>query len=232
MTLAIIPARAGSKGVKNKNIRQLKSLPIIAYSIKAALQSNFSRVIVSTDSEIIADIAKEYGADVPFLRPKEYATDTSGDHEYLSHAITWLHENEKKSYDNIAILRPTTPIRESKVLNQAIELFNKTPSATSLRSLQELAEPPQKMLQIKEDGFLDGFFPNDPRPEYYNLPRQLFPTAYLPNGYIDMIRSTNLTQQTSQIFGQKVLGFKTPASIEIDTEDDFSRLEYTLEKVA
>jgi CMP-N-acetylneuraminic acid synthetase len=231
--VALIPARAGSKGVKNKNIRLLKGAPLISYSIKAALEASlFNRVIVTTDSPEIADFSQSIGAEAPFLRPQELAQDYSPDRVYIEHALDWFLQNDIQEPDMIAILRPTTPLRESHLLDAAVNLFkNSFDQADSLRSVHPLAEPPQKMLQMN-DKWLTGFFPDDPREDYFNLPRQVFPKAYQPNGYIDIVKTRYLRSEKEKIFGSKILGFETPVSVEIDTENDFNYLEYLLTKVS
>lgn len=230
-TYALIPARMGSKGVKNKNIRILKDMPLIGYSIEAALKTKaFDRVIVSTDSKDMAELSRQHGAEVPFLRPSMFAQDHSPDRAYIDHAIYWFQENEGEVPDLIALLRPTTPLRDPAILNQAVNLLkSRFDDATSLRSVHPMAEPPQKMLQIK-DGWLSGFFPDDPRDDYFNLPRQTFPTAYQPNGYIDIVKTRYIQSEKEKIFGSNMIGFETPFSIEIDREEDFEYLEYTMEK--
>jgi len=229
LTYAIIPARGGSKGVPRKNIKLLKGYPLIAYSIVAAKLSKMTdRVIVSTESSEIAEIAQKYGAEVPFLRPAEYAQDRSPDIDFIRHAINWFAKNESDQPELFVHLRPTTPMRDPTLIDQAIGDILKNEKATALRSVHELPEPPQKMFSI-EHGYLTGFFPNETRPEYYNLPRQAFPKAYNPNGYVDIIRTRHVTK-TNTLHGPWMIGFVTPFTIEIDTPDDFSRLEYSLEK--
>jgi len=229
-TYALIPARAGSKGVKNKNVRELQGQPLIAYSIKAALQcSQFDRVIVTTDSEDIVEISRHYGAEVPFLRPAEFAQDASSDRDYIRHALDWFSLHEGSEPDLIALLRPTTPMRDPLLLETAVLKIKQYDEATSLRSVQALPEPPQKMLQLQGE-WLAGFFPDDPRNEYFNLPRQLFPTAYQPNGYIDIVKPSYLKSASNGIFGAKMLGFETPCSVEIDTQEEFDYLAYLMSK--
>ena len=121
-TIAIIPARSGSKGVPDKNIKLLAAKPLMAYSIMAArLARNIDRVIVSTDSEKYADIAREYGAEVPFLRPNSISTDTSSDYQFIRHALDWLVENEGTQPEYLVHLRPTTPLREVCYIDLAVE---------------------------------------------------------------------------------------------------------------
>jgi len=226
---AIIPARGGSKGVPGKNIRLLCGHPMISFSIIAALACmRIERVIVSTDSPEIARIAKIYGAEVPFMRPPELSSDKSPAIDYVSHAFKIVEETDNYKPDLMVMLLPTTPLRETHLIDQAITLVNESPNATGLRSVHELSEPPQKMMAI-EGGYLTGFFPNDPRPEYFNLPRQLFPTAYHPNGYVEIVRRDILLDQGT-LYGSRILGFITPFSVEVDAPEDFDYLEYVTER--
>jgi len=225
--VAIVPARGGSKGVPGKNIRSLGGYPLIAYTIEAArLCAAIDRVVVSTDSPEIADIAKGFGADVPFLRPAELARDTSPDIEFVRHAVEWFQVHDGGVPELLVHLRPTTPLRDPDLIAAAILTIRSREEATSLRSVQELAEPPQKMFAI-ENRFLVGLFPNDPRPEYYNLPRQTFPPAYHPNGYVDIIRPAVAARGTT-LHGPRILGFITPMATEVDRQEDLDYLEFML----
>jgi CMP-N-acetylneuraminic acid synthetase len=228
-TYAIIPARGGSKGVPRKNIKLLKGFPLIAYSIAAAkLSKMIERIIVSTESTEIAAIAQKYGAEVPFLRPVEFAQDQSPDIDFVRHAIDWFEKHETSPPDLFVHLRPTTPLRDPALIDKAIIDIINNKEATALRSVHELAEPPQKLFGIKQ-GYLVGLFPYETRPEYYNLPRQAFPKAYHPNGYVDIIR-TEYVKNNNTLHGLWMIGFVTPFTIEIDKPDDFNHLEYSLEK--
>ena len=225
---ALIPARGGSKGVPKKNIKLVGGRPLIAYSIAAArLCQAIDRVVVSTDCSEIAAVAASYGAEVPFLRPARLARDTSSDIDFIRHALDWFQSNEGRRPDLLVHLRPTTPLRDPVLIQKAIELIRRNKKATSLRSVHELPEPPQKMMAIK-NGFLTGLFPGDPRPEYYNLPRQAFPAAYHPNGYVDIIRTGFVSRQES-LHGPFILAVVTPAAVEIDTPEDFAYLDYVVE---
>ncbi len=228
---AVIPARGGSKNVPHKNIRLLSGYPVIAYSIIAARLSDRSRrVIVSTDSEPIAQKARQYGAEVPFMRPAEFAADHSGDLEWVRHVLEWFGQNEAEGVPELLIhLRPTTPLRDPQQIDAAVDALAASDQATALRSVHELAEPPQKMIQLDEQGFFQGFFPDDPRPEYYNLPRQMFPAAYHPNGYVDILRSDHVKTSDS-LHGPRILGFKTVPAVEIDRPEDFAYLEFLINR--
>ncbi|MCR4334876.1 MAG: acylneuraminate cytidylyltransferase family protein [Patescibacteria group bacterium] len=227
--VAIIPARGGSKGVPKKNIRKVGGFPLIAYAIAVAKLSKYiDRIIVSTDNEEIAKVAKKYGAEVPFLRPAEFAKDSSTDREFILHTLNWLNENEGEVPEYLVQIRPTTPLREPALIDKAIEKIKKNKNATSLRSGYEMRESPYKLFGIEND-FFTGLFPNDPRPEYYNLPRQNFSSVYQPDGYVDVIVSKHALNSPS-LHGPKILSFITPNVGEIDNKEDFKFLEFNLEK--
>lgn len=227
---SIIPARGGSKGVPKKNIRCLGGYPLIAYAICVSkLTKSIERTIVSTDSQEIAEISRRYGAETPFFRPAEIAQNDSTDLELFQHAISWFKEKEGVVPNLLVQLRPTTPLRIPSEIERAIAYMKERQDASSLRSAHEFPHPPQKMFQIDEKGFFKGFFPDDPRPEYYNLPHQLFPTAYRPNGYVDIVKP-DLIQKTNSLHGPNILGFVTPVTAEVDCPEDFEYLEYQLAK--
>ena len=225
--VGIIPARGGSKGVPKKNIKEIGGFPMISYSIALShLVKNMDRCIVSTDSEEIATVAKNFDGDVPFLRPSEFAKDSSTDIEYIQHAIEWFDKNEGYIPDYWVLLRPTTPLREPNIVEDAIKKIIETPEASSLISIHEFAETPGKMFGI-QGGFLHGLCPMDPRPEYFTLPRQEFAPAYFGNGYVDIVRSSTIINEKS-CFGSRMLGFETPDTGEIDIPEDFKRVEFYL----
>jgi CMP-N-acetylneuraminic acid synthetase len=229
MVIGIIPARGGSKGVPKKNIRGLAGHPLIAYSIVASrLSKGIDRTVVSTDSKEIAEIAESYGAEAPFLRPEEYARDDSPDIEFIRHAIEWFRDNEGKCPEYLVHLRPTTPLRDPAVIDGAIRQISGSGEATSLRSVHEIPESPYKLFGISE-GFLVGLYPDDPRPEYYNLPRQSFPPVYKPNGYVDIIKPGTV-QGSDSLHGPRILSYITPDTGELDREDDFYFIEYRLKQ--
>ncbi len=229
-TIAIIPARGGSKGIPGKNISLLLGHPLIAYSIVASQASrSISRTMVSTDSEEIAEIARRYGAEVPFMRPAEFSTDTSTDRDFLIHALGWLAEYENARPDYIVHLRPTTPLREPEVIDEAVRLLRDTASATSLRSAHLASKTPYKWFEMDALGYFKGIRPDDPRPEYYNLPRQSFPPVYDPNGYVDVLRVSQLLSSPS-VHGGAILGFVTPFCHELDSPEDLLLMNYLAER--
>ena len=147
--VAFVPARSGSERVPHKNVRPLAGHPLLAYAIETALQSGcFERVVVSTDSEEIADIARWYGADVPFLRPGEYATSTSPDIEWLSYTL----EHLDGRYDLFALVRATNPFRGPDAVRRGLEQLLATPEADSLRAVELVKQHPGKMWLVSDDG--------------------------------------------------------------------------------
>jgi CMP-N,N'-diacetyllegionaminic acid synthase len=225
--LGIVPARAGSKGVPGKNVHLLAGHPLMAYAVVAgSVCPSIDRVVLSTDSADLADIGRRYGAEVPFLRPPELASDTAPDMAYVKHALDWFETDEAWRPDLVVQLRPTTPLRDPVKLGEAVEALRADPEATALRSAHKLNESPHKMLQIVNNRFA-GFFPDDPRPEYFNLPRQSFPSAYQPNGYVDICRRS-VIEETGQLYGPRILPFITEWTAEIDSIDDFELLEWQL----
>jgi CMP-N,N'-diacetyllegionaminic acid synthase len=225
--IGIIPARGGSKAVPKKNIRELGGFPIIAYSVVVSqLTKNIGRSIVSTDSQEIADVASQYNADIPFLRPEEFARDESKDIEFFQHAIDWFRDNEGYTPEYWVQIRPTTPLREPAILEKAVKIILENQEATSLVSIHEFPENPGKMFGM-QDGYLHGLCPLDPRPEYFALPRQEFAPAYFGNGYVDIVRSSTILKYKS-CYGPRMLGFETPDTGELDVESDFKKLDFYL----
>jgi CMP-N,N'-diacetyllegionaminic acid synthase len=226
-TIAIIPARSGSKGVPDKNIKLLAAKPLMAYSIMAArLARNIDRVIVSTDSEKYADIAREYGAEVPFLRPNSISTDTSSDYQFIRHALDWLVENEGTQPEYLVHLRPTTPLREVCYIDLAVETIRKNRNATALRSVHEMAESAYKTFEM-EGNYLKRVGVDSLDLDAANNPRQTFKKTYEANGYVDVIISEYVMKH-GKIHGNRVFGYITPPVAEVDTEDDFNYLEYRI----
>lgn len=227
--VALIPARSGSKGVPDKNIKLLAGKPLLAYSIVAArLSRKIDRVIVSTDSEHYADIAREYGAETPFMRPAKFSADSSGDYEWVKHALDWLEDNDGYQPEYLVHLRPTTPLREVSYVDAAIDSIVKNDSATALRSVHEMSETAYKTLEI-EGGFLrcicSGSFDIDSA----NRPRQEFKKTYDANGHVDVYRSAYI-KKNKKLLGNPVIAYITPQVAEVDTVEDFDYLEYQVAK--
>lgn len=206
--LAIVPARSGSKSIPQKNIKLLARKPLIAYTIEEAKKSKYiSRIVVSTDSEQIAEIAKNLGVEVPFLRPKELAEDNVQDLPVFKHALEWLKNKEGYTPDVIVHLRPTAPLRKSKHIDKGIKILIEHPEADSVRSVYPAPKHPLKMWKI-EDGYLVPFIPEEAYniKEAYNYPRQKLPPAYVQNGSVDVIRTKTILEKNS-MSGDKILPF-------------------------
>lgn len=221
--LALIPARSGSKSVKDKNIRLIDGKPMLAYSIEHALQSNcIDRVIVSTDSEEYAQIACEYGAETPFLRPAEYATDTALDYDVFLHALHFLKEKEGYEPEIVVQLRPTYPIRRLEDIENMVRYLQRNPEVDSMRCVAPAKEIAYKMWHMDEQGMLSPIMTDIP--ECYNMPRQQLPPVYYQNACIDVIRTTVITEQHS-MSGKRIAGYEMSENFDIDTEEEFRRAE-------
>ena len=228
--LAIIPARAGSKAIKNKNILDLGGFPLLSYSIASACMSTIiNRVIVSTNSEEYAAISKTYGAEVPFLRPDDISQDTSLDTEFLYFTLKTLQETENYRPDIVALLRPTTPIRSPECIDEAIGLLERNDSCSAVVSVTLAEECPYKWM-ILDNGYLVSPF-SELKPDDVGLPRQSFPKVLIPDGYIDVLR-TDLILNKKLAYGDSAIPYYTPEiTVDIDTFNDVNRvLNMDLEK--
>ncbi len=217
--LAIIPARGGSKGLPNKNILPLLDHPLIAYSIKAAKDSQLiTRTIVSTDSETIAQTALKYSAEVPFMRPEEFAQDMSTDFEVFYHALNWLKDNEGYVPDYVVQLRPTSPIRSAKIIDDCIEKLANS-DADSLRIVTPSPITPYKMWAIENEEKAMIPLLNLPEiEEPYNQPRQKLPQTYWQIGFLDVIKTETLVSQKS-MSGKKILPYIVGNEFAVDIDD-------------
>jgi CMP-N,N'-diacetyllegionaminic acid synthase len=224
--LCLIPARSGSKGLKDKNIRDFKGKPLIAHSILQAKKCDFvesMRIIVTTDSKNYAEVAKKYGGEVPFIRPADISQDMSTDLEFMKHAVHWLKENENYEADIILQLRPTQPLRKVEDINKTMSIFIENyDHYDSLRTVIEFEKSPYKMYRINNN-VLEPLFNcvDDITNEPYNQCRQNLPTTYLHNGYIDILKTSIL--QEDKISGNKILPYimNKKNTIDIDTEEDW-----------
>ena len=223
--VALVPARAGSKGVPNKNIRLLANHPLLAYSVRAGIKAgNIDRVIVSTDSAQYADIARRYGAEAPFLRPAPLAGDRSPDYEFIAHALDWIEREEKRLPDLVVHLRPTTPLRDARQVAAAVRALEADAEATALRSVHEMSESAYKCFEI-EDARLKTVGSGSFELDAANQARQMFPKTFQANGYVDVLK-TGFIRAHGRIHGNRVAAFITPPVTEVDTEADFALLEY------
>lgn len=227
--MALIPARGGSKGVPRKNIRPLLGKPLIAYTIQEAIKSKYiNRIIVSTDDEEIAKVAKTYGAEVPFMRPSELGGDHVTDLPVFQHALKWLFDNEKYKPDIIAHLRPTAPLRTVQHIDKGIEKLIMS-DADSVRSVCAAPKHPCKMWKFDGDTIVP-FLPEEIcGREAYNKNRQQLPPAFIQNGSVDITRWNTIMVKNSMT-GDRILGMlmDEKESVNIDTEIDFMMAEILL----
>jgi len=223
--VSIIPARSGSKGVPGKNLRLLGKAPLIAWSIMCSKQSTkINQTIVSTDSQEYAMVAKNWGADVPFLRPNNISQDTSTDLDFVLHALNFF-KNESRIPDLLIHLRPTTPLRNPSVINNAVEFaIENYEKITALRSVHEMSESAYKSFEISEKGDLVTSFTKKEAVDSSNMNRQTFPVTYTPNGYIDILLP-NYILETGTLHGNRVKPFITGSTLEVDSEADFEILQ-------
>ena len=227
--LAFIPARAGSMRVPHKNIKVLHGKPLIAYTIEAAIRSRYiNRVVVSTNSEVIADIASKSGAEVPFMRPENISQADSTEMEFFEHALDWLAENESYIPDLIVLLYPTSPLRKTASIDSAIETMLAHPEADSLRSIKKCSEHPHKMWQI-EDGYLKSFVKGEKRCDTHTLSYHLLPEVYIQNASIYITKPSTIRDKHSTT-GNIIIPFIMDEieSIDINNPPDFMLAEMVI----
>ncbi|MEA3325864.1 MAG: acylneuraminate cytidylyltransferase [Chloroflexota bacterium] len=225
--LAIIPARGGSKGIPRKNIRDFSGYSLIAYSIAAGLQAELiSRVIVSTEDLEIADVARTFGAEVPFMRPVELAQDDTTDLPVFEHALRWLDQNEDYHPDLVVQLRPTSPIRPKDLVDRAVEQLLHHPEVDSVRGVVQAGQNPHKMWRIDPQGLMRPLLKVDGMDEPYNAPRQKLPPVFWQTGHIEVIRPEVITRKNSMT-GDAILPiFIDPAfTVDLDNLRDWAYFE-------
>lgn len=223
--LAVILARSGSKGLKDKNIKELAGKPLLAYTVEAAIKSGkYDMVHVSTDSELYADIAKKYGADVPFLRDEELAGDKSSSWDALRFVVT-EYEKLGKSFDTVTLLQPTSPLRDAKDIQNAFDIYE-SKNATAVVSVCEVDHSPLVCNTLPEDGSLYGFIDLNKVGR-----RQDMKPYYRINGAI-YIQKTNLLMDNTSIYSEGSYAYVMDKrhSVDIDDEVDFTVAQAIIEK--
>ncbi len=231
--LGVVGARSGSKSIPHKNIRPLMGKPLMSWIIEAARRSPLvSRVVLSTDSPEYQEVGRRFGAEAPFLRPAELASDTASDIDYLAHAVQWLEQNENWKPDIILRLPPTTPLCKTETIDACIQLLLDDPTATSARAIAPAPKHPYKLWKIKGDEILP-FIPKEVTgfTEPSNMARQFYkPAAY---AHIDVIAVRHNTLMKEKL----LTGTRTryhmldkKDAIDIDTENDFLLAEILLKE--
>jgi len=224
--VAVIPARSGSKGVVNKNIRELCGQPLIGYSILDGIRcKDIGETYVSTDCPDIAQISMKFGAEVPFLRPEKYAQDTSPDIEWAKHFLEWHNDRHGYYPEYIVHLRATTPFRDLKIISNAIKKIKKHPEATSLVAVEDFGEVYKSFTIPNNSEYLTPIF--DIR--FHLMPRQSLAPTYLPNGYVDILKTETLLK--GSFHGNRILSYIVPKVPEIDNEIDLEFAEFMGNKI-
>ena len=227
--LAIVPARAGSKGVVDKNIRMLHGKPLLAWTIEAALNvDDIQDVVLSTDSEHYAQIGREYGAWVPFLREAKFATDDASLMSSIQHTLDRL-AKEGKAYDVVVVLQPTSPLRTANHIREALNLFLAKPqSPKSLASVYEVNAKYRLLLNINDESQLR--FVDDKLNQGGGFNRQSNSPVYMPNGAIFIYQTQALSAQYQPSTCPYVM--TEASSLDIDTVDDFQCAEVQLSQMS
>ncbi|MEN3312998.1 MAG: CMP-N,N-diacetyllegionaminic acid synthase [Actinomycetota bacterium] len=225
--IALIPARSGSERVPDKNVRPLAGHPLLAYAIASARQAGiFDRIVCSTDSGKIAEVAQRYGADIPFLRPTELATSTSPDIEWITHTLTQLEEH----HDLFAIVRATNPFRGPDVLQRGLEQLLATPEADSIRAVELVKQHPGKMWVLEGKTMRPLLDQSHLESAWHAGQYPALPEIYVQNSALE-IAWTRVVSQTGTREGRVVAPFLTRGheGFNIDDEDDWERARRLLD---
>lgn len=230
-SVAFIPARSGSKRVPNKNIRLLNGHPLLAYTVRAAIESGvFDSVICSTDSELYADIARYYGAEVPFLRAAEISGDKSPDIDWVLWMLNAL-ENDGRHYDVFSILRPTSPFRLPETIRRAWTVFNSDMKADSLRAIQKCKQHPGKMWVIRGARILPIMPFTIGTTPWHSNQYDALPEIYVQDASLEIAWSRIALEQKT-IAGEAVIPFISNGleGFDINQPEDWILAEYYLKK--
>lgn len=241
IVMAVIPARGGSKSILKKNIKDFAGKPLICHSIDQANKcQTITHVLVTTDSQEIADVCRKYDKTVliPFLRPAEISEDLSTDLEFFTHLLRWIQDHPNSGIplpDVLVQMRPTTPVRSIKLIDEMVNTFLKPEIYTKYDSLRTISpiedKTPFKMYTMRSNGELEPLFRkigeiNEP----YNEPRQILPTVYTSNGYLEVIKSKTILIQNS-VTGRHIYSYMIPRRDlnDIDTMEDWEKAEKLLQ---
>lgn len=230
--VAIVPARGGSKGLPRKNLRLLGGHPLIAWSIAAGrAAATVDAVIVSTDDEEIAAVARAYGAEVPFLRPQELARDDTPDLPVFEHALAWLAAAHGRAPELLVQLRPTSPFRRGGLVDEGIALLRARRDASSLRAVTSPSQTPYKMWRLR-GSFLEPLLGSMDE-ELFNRPRQKLPAVYWQTGHLDVVRAETILERRSMT-GPNVIAFPVEPryALDIDALEQLELAEWLLAREA
>jgi len=229
--LGLILARGGSKSIPKKNIKNLGGKPLIVHTIEKAKMSKYiDRLILSTDDAEIAEVGKSYGTEIPFMRPKELAEDSTQDFPVFQHALKWLEEHENWRPDFIVHLRPTHPFRKAGHIDLGVEMLAKNPKADSVWTVGVPPVTPYKMFSVGEDGFLKPVLSISGEKETFNWPRQRLPKIYNHYGQVDVARYETIMQKKSMC-GENILPIFLEGEVfDIDSPLDWEFAEFWIKK--
>lgn len=225
--LAIIPARGGSKSIPRKNAQLFAGYPLLAYSVAAALQADsVTRVIISTDDEEMAQMARDLGAEAPFLRPGELAQDNTLDLPVFQHALKWLAKEEGYKPDVVVHLRPTSPLRPADLVDRAVKTLLSHAKADSVRGVVPSGQNPYKMWSVSTQGSMEPLLKAKGITEPYNAPRQKLPSTFWQTGHVDAIRAGTILKKNSMT-GDAIwpVVIDPRYAVDIDTMNDWRRGE-------
>src|SRR3989344_2927604 len=224
--LGIIPARGGSTSIKYKNIANVGSKPLIYYAIREAKKSKLlDAFIVCTDSPKIAKVAKKYGADVPYLRPKNTAKKFSVEIEYQQHALKWLEKNRGWKPDLVVLIKPTAPLRSAELIDKVVQVAQKNPQYSTVRTVSAPPSHPYRMWQFeKDDMTLSQILPAFvSAPDFqkwgHDVPRQKLARVYVHNAAVDAIWAKHIRRGVGAVFGGPIGGVITDSRVSVDIDE-------------
>ncbi len=229
--LGLITARGGSKGVPGKNIKPLLGRPLLVYTIESAKAAQyFDRVILTTDDPKIAEVGRQHGCEVPFMRPKEIAQDDTKDFPVFLHALEWLEKHEGWKPDFIVHLRPTYPLRKFSSIEKGIEMLANNPGADSVWTVSTPPVPPYKIFHISQSGYLNPVITIPGEKEAFCWGRQKLPRTYAHYGQVDVTRYATVMEKKS-VSGDRILPYVIEEeNIDINSPIDWEFAEFLLSK--
>lgn len=233
--MGLVLARGGSKRIPGKNIKQFLGKPLIAWSIEAGLESGvLDRLVLSTDDENIAAVGKKYGAEVPFMRPRELASDTALADDAIRHAVKWLMENEKYSAEWVFLFEPTAPAKRPFHLRGAAKIIEEHQGFDSVAGVSETPPQYSYAMQIKIDGnnLVSRAWDGELLKNMAKSSREI-PKSYLPNPQIYAFKASNLFKGNGSFWGDKTYGYLMDSkyNIDIDTPEDWADAEAKMKKI-
>lgn len=219
--LGLIPARGGSKSIPRKNIALLAGRPLLAYTCEAALESRYlTRIVLSTDDKAIAEVGRDCGVEVPFMRPDELARDDTPSLAVAQHAIRWLSEHDGWQADVLVLLQPTSPLRRAQHIDEAIDLLLKSGAETVVSVVEVPHRYNPYSIMCLVDGYLQDFW-QTPLP-FDRYRRQEIPILYARNGPAVLVTQAQVVMERASFYGQRVAPYvmRSEDSLDIDTSLD------------